>query len=259
MNRLQSELHRLYLPRPGAESDAPSPVLVDRQGWVRALVMELILPAGWAVLGKVWHGVQAELDLPAPGIAVSGTDGLQLWFSLEEPASVRQAHDFLESLRLRFLADLAPERLRLMPASTATAASPEHHVRLVPSEQLSTGNWSAFVAPDLAPIFAETPWLDIPPGEEGQATLLRALNSITPTAFEAASARLQAMARPSVAPIGDNSAGAAHVLQAGTVASPARDEAERFLLRVMNDATVVLELRIEAAAALLRSRNRGEP
>ena len=73
MTRLQTELERLYLAAPAS--------LADAQGRVRALVLEAVLPASWDRLSAVWQGVQAELELPAPAIAVSGTDGVQLWFA----------------------------------------------------------------------------------------------------------------------------------------------------------------------------------
>ena len=112
MNRLQSELHRLYLARPAADGGAAGSALIDPSGAVRALVIELARPASWEVLARVWHGVQAELGLPAPAIAVSGTDGLQLWFSLAEPVGVAHARAFLEGLRRRFLPDVAVNRVR---------------------------------------------------------------------------------------------------------------------------------------------------
>ena len=34
----------------------------------------------------------------------------------------------------------------------------ELHARLIPAHQEQTGSWSAFVAQDLAPVFADTPW-----------------------------------------------------------------------------------------------------
>src|SRR5471032_1620869 len=119
MSRLQPELDRLYLTGSSATAgaDAPSTRLVDAQGRVRALVMKLVQPASWEVLSRVWHGVQIELELPAPAIAVSGIDGLQLWFSLAEPVAASQAHAFVDALRSRFLPDIASARVRLMPAS----------------------------------------------------------------------------------------------------------------------------------------------
>jgi hypothetical protein len=258
MNRLQSELHRLYLPRPPApaEADAPSADLIDDADRVRAMVLELTRPPSWELLSRIWYGVQADLGLPAPAIAVSGVDGLQLWFSLEEPIAVAQAQAFLESLRSRYLADVGPGRVRLMPASDASARHPERHARPVPARQEQTGNWSAFVAPDLAPVFADTPWLDIPPNEEGQAALLRVLETTKPTEFEAASKQL-GPGTPATAPV---EAVATRVEGAITHAPPTAatvEDAAGFLFRVMNDASVALALRIEAAKALLQ--HSGDP
>ena len=241
MNRLQTEMNRLYL---GglvfAQADAQDLSLVDARGRVRALVLELAQPTGWDALSEVWHGVQMELELPAPGIAVSGRDGLQLWFSLETSIPADQAHAFLEALRARFLAHIAPARVRLWP----TLDEPARHAALVPALQADTGNWSAFVAPDLAAIFSETPWLDVEPGEEGQAALLRGLQAIKPAAFDAAFAGMRATAPQAPTP--------APVLARETTTSPdAGDDPRRFLLHVMNDENVPLALRIEAAKALL--------
>jgi len=128
MNRLQSELHRLYLPRSMADADAdaqPS-ALIDPLDRVRAMVLELTRPPSWEVLSRVWQGVQTALGLPAPAIAVSGVDGLQLWFALAEPISVSQAHAFLDGLRSRFLPDVESSRVGLMPAPDASALRQDH-------------------------------------------------------------------------------------------------------------------------------------
>jgi hypothetical protein len=228
MNRLQSELHRLYLlPLSGR--------LIGELGEVRAMVMELARPADWDVLGPVWRGVQADLQLPAPGIAVSGTDGLQLWFSLQESVSTARAAAFLARLRASYLPGVATARVRLLPSATEVS----HGASLVPAVHEPTGNWSAFVAPDLAPVFADTPWLDIEPGAEGQADLLARLQSIKPAAFDAAMLRLQPAALPEASP----------------PEAPSPDvDPRRFLQQVLNDETAALALRIEAAKALLHSR-----
>ncbi|KQP15071.1 hypothetical protein ASF43_13610 [Pseudorhodoferax sp. Leaf267] len=225
---MESELSRLYGPRAsGRAGDA-----------VRAMVLELARPPSWDALGRVWHGVQAELELPAPAIAVNGTDGLQLWFSLAEPVAVARAQQFLQGLRQRFLPEIAPERVRLLLDAPA-----------VPAEQGHSGNWSAFVAPDLAPVFADTPWLDIPPGEEGQANLLGVVASARPEAFDAAMHKL-----------GPNEQLAAsagqHPATAPVAPGPGDDAPRRFLLQVMHDQTVPMALRIEAAKALLPSGGR---
>ena len=244
MNRLQTEMNRLYL---GglvfAQADAQDLSLADARGRVRALVLEVVQPTGWDALSEVWHGVQMELELPAPGIAVSGRDGLQLWFSIETAIPASHAHEFLEALRLRFLAHVPAARVRLWP----TPAQPPQHAALVPALQAGTGNWSAFVAPDLASIFSETPWLDVEPGEEGQAALLRALQSMKPAAFEAALAGMRATARHAPAPVSAPTL----AREAAAAALDGSDDPRRFLLHVMNDETVPLALRIEAAKALL--------
>lgn len=262
MNRLQTELHRLYLARPAAHRDAEaaSTDLFDAEGRTRALVLELARPADWTQLAKVWRGVQADLEFPAPAVAVSGTDGLQIWFSLAEPVPVRDAHAFLESLRLRYLPGLPPARVRLMPSEGSAASTPAAHAPMVPAAQADDGRWSAFVAPDLAALFIDTPWLDIPPSSDGQADLLCRLESIGRNGFDAARTQL-APTEPAPSP----AAGAAERSASGAGLAPAaccaiQDEDARaagslepreFLLRVMRDESVQLALRIEAAKALL--------
>jgi hypothetical protein len=258
MNRLQSELARLYLPRPSdhVDVDVPSTNLIDAKGRVRAMVIELARPADWDTLSRVWHGVQVELELPAPAIAVSGTDGLQLWFSLAEPIAVAQAHAFLAGLQQRFLADIKPVRVRLMPAADASASRQDLHAALVPAQQTDgSGNWSAFLAPDLVPVFAESPWLDIPPNEEGQATLLRSIAVMALPAFDGVFAMLGRTTQPETTPVAAAAPGADEYSVAHHKPQPvfARSEdPKQFLLQVMNDDAVALVLRIKAAKALLQ-------
>jgi len=225
MSPLQSELHRLY--------HVPSTDTPAAGRGLRAMVLEVVAPPSWRALGEVWQGVQDVLGLPAPGIAVSGTDGLQLWFSLAEPVAETQAEAFLEAIRARFLPGIARNRIRLL----AGVAAP------VPAVQAGTGNWSAFVAPDLAPVFDDTPWLDIEPNQEGQTALLRALR-VTPAADFASA--LHALAPQSARPID-----ASPATTGAAPAVSAESEPRSFLLRVMNDETAPLALRIEAAKALL--------
>ncbi|MFG6440121.1 hypothetical protein [Roseateles sp. LKC17W] len=217
MNRLLSELHRLYPPAP--------------PGHTRTLLLELARPADWAALGPLWRGVQADLALPAPAIAVSGTDGLQLWFSLQQPVASARAGVFLAGLQARYLADVAPARLRLL---TDGPLPP------MPAQDATSGNWSAFIAPDLAPVFADTPWLDIPPGADGQADLLGRLAGIPPAAFDAA---LQAL-QPATLPVA--TAPRAPAAPAGGDVDP-----RQFLQRVLNDESAPLALRVDAARTLL--------
>jgi len=218
MSRLTSELHRLY------HTDSPD--------HPRALRLEVAAPADWTALGAVWRGVQADLGLPAPAIAVSGTDGLQLWFSLAQPVAPAQARQFLAGLRARYLPELPASRLRLQA---------ERLVPAVPAQDAASGNWSAFVAPDLAPVFVDTPWLDIEPGAEGQADLLARLSSITPAAFNAALQALRPAAEASPPPQPAAAARAGHV------------DPRQFLQQVLDDEAAPLALRVEAAKALLRA------
>lgn len=240
MNTLQAELRRLYLfdDSIGLNPSDEKPCLIAPDGRVRALVLELARPADWNALSTVWQGVQADLELPAPAIAVSGIDGYQLWFSLAEPVSVAQAGTFLESLRLRYLGTLAPERIGLMPTAT-------HPARMVPALQPDTGLWSAFVAPDLAPIFSDGPWLDVCPSPEAQANVLSRLQCIKPALFQAVLDRIGPVVERTPGNTGSPSA-----VASASIAHNSRDP-KHFLREVMNDPAIALALRIEAAKALL--------
>jgi hypothetical protein len=298
MTRLQAQWQRLYLPHPEAEGapqaqlgDDPSeahaahePSLIDTQGRVRALVLTLSGPADWSVLSRVWHGVQADLAWPAPGIAVSGSDACQLWFSLQAPVSVEQAHALLAALRMRYLAHIKPARVGLLPRPDTQAPHQASHADRVPARPGEAKQWSAFVAPDLAPMFDETPWLDMPPSPEGQADLLAGLRSITPAAWMDALQWLEPpdLSSAAVAPLSTEPAAAfaplahlapsrpqpsvgqpaseAHVVPPATSlalgatttpAPPVNLDPRRFLQSVMNDPDVPLALRIEAAKALM--------
>lgn len=247
MTRLQSELNRLYAPQPaaGQGTDTGEPGLIDSGGRVRAMVLELARPADWAALSKVWQGVQADLELPAPAIAVSGQDGFQLWFSLAEPVPAAQAMAFLETLRVRYLGDIQAQRVGLMLAVDAASMPQARHARPVPAQRTDGGHWSAFVAPDLAPVFADEPWLDVPPSPEGQSDLLSRLKSTPLADFQRAFEwLLPATVQGQIPQASSPTAAAVAVSGAGL-------DPKRFLLGVMNDDTVALALRIEAAKALL--------
>ena len=314
MNRLQSEWQRLYLahspesaphtpstpcttdspassptpptPTPGdamteAAADSP-PGLVTPGGRVRALVLELGRPADWDALLAVWQGVQADLALPAPAIAVSGTDAYQLWFSVAQAVPVAQAVAFLEGLRQRHLVGVAPHRIGMLPApvpAPVPAASTPPAPRSLPPElrvpaQQPNGHWSAFVTADLARIFADEPWLDLPPNELAQADLLSRMVSIPLADFERACAQLRPSppapapasathtptpdqhpqaaetAQAPAAPHGSSATGFTHSTEPTTAGGPWADPRD-FLLHVMNDTLVDMRLRIKAARALL--------
>ena len=243
MNRLQQEMRRLYAPQADGRLDLDLETLglINGQGRVRAMVLELARPADWAALSAVWGGVQADLALPAPAIAVNGTDGCQLWFSLLESVPAPRAAKFLAALKHRYLGDIAPGRVAMLPVLDAASARQPLHARPVPALQGSSGLWSAFVASDLVPMFSEEPWLDVPPNPDGQAQLLAPLKSISPAEFELALQRLSLPAVPAAPGLASNTPGKA-------AASP---DPKRFLLDVMNNDSLDLALRVEAAKALL--------
>ncbi|MDR3371945.1 hypothetical protein [Rhodoferax sp.] len=259
MNQLQAELQRLYLPHnllgEGQNLADAECHLIDANGRVRAMVVQVSQLAGWSGVAALWQGVQNELGLPSPAIAVSGIDGYQVWFSLQEPVLITQAVDFLESLRLRYLAEVAPRHLVLMPMVDAWASAQARHARLVPALQAETGHWSAFIAPGLVSMFAEEPWLDLPPSSEAQAKLLSNVESIQPTRLRQAQERLQparaAVAHDSKSPPADRT-GDNNIRQDATLGTAQEaPDPRRFLLSVMNDPAIELRLRIEAAKALL--------
>lgn len=243
MSRLRSELARLYGPDPSGAAD-PEPTagtLMDPQGRVRALVLELHAPAEWELLRAVWRGVQSDLGLPAPAIAVSGVDGLQLWFSAPQAVPAAEAYQFLEALRRHYLANVPRHRLRLAPSpDTEAPAGFAGPTACVPALQPDGSRWSAFVAPDLAPLFVETPWLDIAPSDEGQASLLAHLHSM-PGDWWSTSLATLAPAVP--APVAEG--------RAGGPGETGRVDPRGFLQQVLDDASAPLALRVEAAKALL--------
>jgi hypothetical protein len=222
VTRLTTELLRLY--GPFAAEAAP---LAGTPSRVRAFALGTRRPAtSWPTLAPVWHAVQSDLALPAPGIAVDGHGGFQLCFSLAAAVSLDEAHAFLDALLQAHVGKAEREGLERLMAWDPTP------------REVQIGQWSAFVARDLAPVFEDTPWLDIEPSAEGQAELLSALSSIPLADFHAALARCRP---PDVVP-----------LPPGQPLSP-----REFLLSVMNDASAPLALRVDAAKALLASPTPG--
>jgi hypothetical protein len=259
MNRLHTELQRLYLAdniRSEHHDTACTDLdLMDGNGQVRAMVLEVAQEAGCDWISTLWQGIQEELELPAPAIAVSGSTGYQVWFSLAEPVPAALALDFLESLRPRFLGKVAPRHIGMKPVVDAAAPGQAVHAKLVPALQADTDRWSAFVAPGLASMFADEPWLDVQPGFDAQANLLSNVKSIQPADFR----RAQEQLRPAAAHVVQNSGSGCVDTATGGHDQPDTKQAnlhtgsdpQRFLLSVMNDSTAELHLRIEAAKALL--------
>ena len=244
MNPLHAELQRLYLPhnlQPDALdlTHAQCP-LINASGRVRAMVVQVSQLAGWNSVATLWHGIQDELGLPSAAIAVSGIDSYQVWFSLQEPVTLAQATDFLQAVQRRYLGEVASQHMVMMPMVDTAAPGQTRHARLVPALQAETGHWSAFIAPGLISMFAEEPWLELPPSSEAQAKLLSNVQSIQPAQFRQAQEQLKPTRTTAAAP-DPNPAASVH----------ADADPKRFLLAVMNDPSIELGLRIEAAKALL--------
>ena len=257
MSTLQSEWNRLYRAAAlGMEPSAGDATgLLTPDGCVRALVLELARPADWDVLSSVWRGVQTDLGLPAPAIAVSGVDAYQLWFSLAESVPAAQGQTFLEFLRTYYLGAVAPERVGLLPTEDQSSAVAMRHADRVPAVQPASGRWSAFVAPDLAGVFSDEPWLDRPPSEEAQASVLSRLQVIKAEVFQALMKKIKPAIPLETADVTASDAAKA-VPRAKLV--PGKDvDPRQFLQDVLNDETLALPLRIEAAKALLHQTRGG--
>lgn len=248
--RLQVELLRLF-PVPSDDAPAHAPV--------RFLVIGVAAPADWPALSAVWRGVQADLAWPAPAIAVNGADAFELWLPLQSPAPVSEARRMLQTLCSRYLADVLPSRWRLWPALDA---GPSVAPTSVPKQHEITGRWSAFVAPDLAAVFGDDPSLDLPPGGDAQAEVLSHIRLIAPDDWRQGLAVLGVNTQPpavsSPKSLGAASVPGAVLPQTGasalsSVGADPYDGARHFLLQVMNDPSVDLTLRVEAAKALLQN------
>lgn len=281
MSRLAREWARLYLP---ASPLLPTPgegvcCLVGPPGLTRTLVLGLSRPANWSALAQVWRGVQTDLGWPAPAIAVTGSDGFELWFSLAEAIDTELAARVVNALAQRYLprpphlpAERWVDRLQRwpdpVPRAKGDANGDAQRHALPPScrprvpRQHMVGQWSAFVAPDLAPVFEDTPWLDIPPSEDGQADVLTALQSVAPLDFQQALASLgvrkeqaaqeQAAAMTPSPEAPQATAGLEAARADATATTGTKAEAQQFLLQVMKDEALPLAHRIDAARALLQ-------
>ena len=213
----------------------------------------------------VWAALQADAGLPAPAIAVDGEAGWCLLVALPAGRSADEARSVL-----RHLITAALRQADVAVSSTDADAwtfvcwpadlAPDQATWPPVPRQTGPDRWSAFVAPDLVPVFADTPWLDCAPGEEGQAALLSRLQPVALSTWERCLAAAQAEAgllpghaAPAEAdrPQGGATVAAPTHTHTDTHSHTPADDARAFLLKVMNDPQVDLGHRIEAARALL--------
>lgn len=230
MSRLATELERLYLgPEPGPDT-------------LRGLVLSLVCPADWDAMLRVWQGVQADLGLPAPAIAVNGVDGYQLWFAWAQPVPSAEARAWLDALVRHYLPGVEPHRL----------AVSEVQAQAVPAHHAASGRWSAYVTADLARVFADEPGLDFEPNPEAQAELLSRLHPMPVADVRQSLACLAppAQVEPAVAA---SPAAAAPPPRLGPADLPTDPDPRVFLRAMMQHPGVDLALRIDAAKALLRA------
>lgn len=196
MQKLISELTRLYLPDGGAPADAlaqrvlgqtAKPISLNTEdGRTRALLIPFPKMADgddtqhWSRLCEVANALQIALGFPAPAVSISGQNGFGLWLSLEKPVAAPLARQFLELLRQTHFPDLAP--------GPDAAGAP---LELPPCLHHSTGKWAAFINPGLGASFADESGLDMAPPFAGQAALLQGLHSIGEAQFMTALDKLQ--------------------------------------------------------------------
>jgi len=221
MDKLTTELSRLY----------------GQPGEPRALLLGFRRTADWERAASIWQAIQEELELPAPAISVSVADGYRLWLSLATPLPAPEAQAFLEALRGKYLADLAQGKLELLVGEPGSLSP-------VPALDPASGKWSAFIDPSMGAMFVEEPGLEMAPSLDRQADMLAGLHSIGSEALRRATESLRAEAT-SEAPV------AAGVSPPGLQAH--FTDPRSFLLAVMNDASLAIRDRIEAAKALLPS------
>lgn len=228
--------------------------LVSSEGLVRAMVVGFEKASDWAQVAKLYQGVQEDLELPAPAIAVSGRAGFQFWLSLDDCVPALEASYFLDGLRLKYLGDLSSSSLRFIPDAANSM------VTLVPAFHEETGKWSAFIDPSMGAMFIEESGLDMAPNMDRQADMLSGLKRIKTADFqrvlgifrseaERALSLQEALAAEQRETVHDSSA-AGQVCTKLSVGNHFSDP-KAFLLAVMNDGAASANQRIEAAKALL--------
>ena len=211
---------------------------------VRAMVLSLEHVSDWESVGEIFHGVQHDLDLPAPAISVSGHKGYSVWFSLADLLPVAEAKSFLTALCEQYLPDISETKIALYPGDSISLVS------LVPAFQPTSGKWSAFIDPNMGSMFLDEPGLEMAPNMDRQAEMLTGLRPIKAIEFQRAMARLLTLRADQAGQIETRAKLPAAFHQGLSVEQNYQDP-KSFLLAVMNDPTVSIEQRIEAAKALL--------
>ncbi|WP_020652824.1 hypothetical protein [Massilia niastensis] len=196
MQKLISELNRLYLPPAALPSEALARHVQGQETFAIGLVTAddltrgVMIPfhqldkgdeaAHWTQLCVVANALQNELDLPAPAVSISGASGYGLWLSLETPTPVAQVQAFVERLHAAYFPEqkLGPDIVRAQ-------------VELPPCLNRSSGKWAAFIHPGMGASFAEESGLEMAPPLAGQVAFLEGLQSMSGEQFRHALELLQ--------------------------------------------------------------------
>ena len=265
MNKFIAELRRLnFLPeQPFQVLDAVGATaalnVIGVGGMARAMVVGFERAIDWEYAAKLYQTVCKDLELPAPAISVSGSDGYQLWFSLAEPLPIEQVRLFFNALRCVCLQDVAPGYLRFWPEAETLIPVEPSLVNLPPALDENSGKWSAFIDPCMGSMFVEEPGLEMAPTMDQQANLLSGFKSIKANDFRRALSALQAQVEAALT-LSDQAATRLQerAQSPNTYASSSLSnisgyfsDPKSFLLAVMNDSSAPTDHRIEAAKALL--------
>lgn len=263
MNKLIAELRRLYfLPEQPFqnldEGSAPVAIkLAEQGGMVRIMVVGFERAVDWGHAAMLYQAGQEDLELPAPAVSVSGGEGYQLWFSLTEPVPAERARLFLNALYRTYLREVRPAHLKFWPDVDASLSAEPSLLSFPPALHETSGKWSAFIDPGMGSMFIEEPGLGMAPTMDRQADLLAGLKSIKANVFERALNILQTRSEATTSP---SELVAADSQESGDPVAPIRStlnvgsnfaDPKSFLLAVMNDSSVTVDHRIEAARALL--------
>ena len=206
MKKFIAELQRLFfLPGQPCDGSILTPVdgqipvaldLVNDKGMARVMVVDFCRAADWPKVAELCLALQTDLDLPAPAVSVSGSQGFSLWLSLFEPLPVAQLEVFLQLLRLRYLAEIPLDRLNLLPNPAAATIGIAATINLPPGLNKANGMWSAFIDPAHGANFTDEPWLEMAPPMDKQAARLAEVESIKAAAFVKALSIMQPLTTP---------------------------------------------------------------
>lgn len=229
----------------------------------RTLCLTLKRASDWPYLASLLEGLQTELEIPLPAVAVVPEDeggGFQCWFSLAEPVACTAGAAFLRYLGTHFLSTLPPERWTGWPQALPVVDE-SGELPLPPQYDAASGKWSAFIDPRLGGMFADEPGLEFPPSAARQAEVLLAVRSVAVKDWQRICLRMQETVQEgsvavetAVTPLSGavsppSSATDASALMLGVGSGFA--DPRSFLLAVMNDVTATAALRMQAAEVLL--------